>query len=626
MKITEGLLDHIVVQRTRRGMSDATFGGRCSVAGAVVARVRRGGKTVRPFDWTRVGRAERGRFAGRLRGLAAGGPYDVELRIVRKAGKVLDRTSVRDVLVGDVWILGGQSNMQGVGLLSERLRAIPQVRAFYMDDRWGPAEDPIHNLHAAVDQVHVDLAGGVRPAPPTVTGVGPGVAFGQGMFRATGVPQGLIACAHGGTSMAQWDPKLNRLGGCSLYGAMLRRFRKNGSRVAGMVWYQGESDATPEAAPLYTQRMKALVRAMRRHFGDRRLPVVVVQVSRVVSWPWSAEHWNSIQDQQQRLGEVVDNLATVPAIDLSLDDSVHIGGRDQHRLGHRLARAMQVLLHGRRAGKAPIALNSVSVQNRPRDGLADLVVEFTNVEGRLSAGSRAAGFALRDPGPATPFYNIELEANKAIIHTMLPGPDLEAMQVQYGCGCDPYCNIMDAAGRSLPAFAPQAIGRPRALTEFVREFLVSSFLPADGKLRGLEYPGALDMLGLERRAFPDRFCARTEEILKSRGQQGVYYYGCRFECPERMRVRALLGYDGPVKVWADGREVFHDPEGTNPASALDAEAALGALSAGQHELLIALGNNNGNAWGIFLRLQRTDVPLWRIRQGPGAYAMPSVLA
>jgi len=172
-------------------------------------------------------------------------------------------STVEDVLVGDVWILAGQSNMQGVGLLKHRLPPVDAVRAFYMDDRWAPAEDPIHNLDAAVDSVHVELSGGTRPQPARFTGVGPGVAFGQDMFEATGVPQGLIACAHGGTSMEQWDPALKRLGSRSLYGAMLRRFQKNGSRVAGVVWYQGESDANAEAAPHYTRRMKRLVRAMR---------------------------------------------------------------------------------------------------------------------------------------------------------------------------------------------------------------------------------------------------------------------------------------------------------------------------------------------------------------------------
>ena len=72
-------------------------------------------------------------------------------------------------------------------------------------------------MWACVDPVHVDL-GVVRGGPPdTVRGVGPAVAFAQEMFRRTGVPQGILACAHGGTSMSQWDPKLKKLGGKSLY-------------------------------------------------------------------------------------------------------------------------------------------------------------------------------------------------------------------------------------------------------------------------------------------------------------------------------------------------------------------------------------------------------------------------
>ena len=129
--------------------------------------------------------------------------------------------------------------MQGCGLLKDKLKAHPMVRAFYMNDRWAPALDPIHDMWDCVDQVHIDYCGGVRPEKSTVIGVGPGVAFGQRMFALTGVPQGVLACAHGGTSMEQWDPKLKKLGSKSLYGAMMRRFRKNGSRVAGLVWYQG---------------------------------------------------------------------------------------------------------------------------------------------------------------------------------------------------------------------------------------------------------------------------------------------------------------------------------------------------------------------------------------------------
>ena len=59
-------------------------------------------------------------------------------------------------------------------------------------------------------------------------GAGPGVSFANEMFRLTGVPQGLICCAHGGTTMAQWDPKLKKDGDNSLYGAMLNRVKRNG--------------------------------------------------------------------------------------------------------------------------------------------------------------------------------------------------------------------------------------------------------------------------------------------------------------------------------------------------------------------------------------------------------------
>jgi len=56
---------------------------------------------------------------------------------------------------------------------------------------------------------------------------------------------------------------------------MLRRVRKLGQALARVIWYQGCSDAMPDAAPFYTQRMVKLVRAIRRDFGNRRLPLVL---------------------------------------------------------------------------------------------------------------------------------------------------------------------------------------------------------------------------------------------------------------------------------------------------------------------------------------------------------------
>jgi sialate O-acetylesterase len=618
MEIVSGLFEHMVVQRDSRNLSDAEFSGKSAAAGEVVASVKRGGKAVPGFSAKKVGRSARGEFSGRLTGLKAGGPYDITLSIVGAGGESLDSLCVRDVLVGDVWLLGGQSNMEGCGRYEGRAKPDPMVRAFCMDDRWAVAEDPIHNLWNAVDWVHNN---GVRtPKPPRTNFVGPGVAFGQEMLRLTGVPQGVIACGHGGTSMSQWDPALKKLGGSSLYGATVRRFIKNGRRVAGMAWYQGCSDADPVNAPLYTRRMKNLVAASRRDFGDPKLPWVIVQIARVTFDGPPVKPWNSIQELERRLPDVIDNLATVPAIDLDLDDGIHVSGADQQRLGKRMAGAMQSMRAVGNTAPPPITLKSVTVLDN-----GDVEVAYDNVAGELKSGGRAIGFALLDAKNVSRAYRTELKGNLAIIRGA--GTKLEAQELilHYGYGLAPDCNITDAADRSLPVMGPISLGRPQALTPYVPTMSVSRLQPASQKLHELTYPADKAALGLVSRPFGGMFTFVREDIVKAGEQDSVIYLSCTLDCTEPMDLAALLGYDGPTKVWIDGREVLHDPNGINPIVPLAHKVPFQAAP-GKHEFLLALSTNRGQAWGISLRFKRLDVPKATLKQGPSAYVMPTVTA
>ncbi|MCX7805110.1 MAG: sialate O-acetylesterase [Planctomycetota bacterium] len=628
MEITEGLFDNMVLQRNGASVSEAAIHGTCTSEGEVMARVWRRGRILRGFDSRKVGRARHGRFEGLLKGLPAGGPYDIELRIPGRndgrGGEPVESVTVRNVLVGDVWVLGGQSNMQGVGLLSKRLKPVPQVRAFYMTDEWDVAEDPLHTLWCAKDPVHGGDTKVPRKPPPVPTGVGPGVSFGQEMFRLTGIPQGLIACAHGGTSMSQWDPALKDRDGHSLYGAMLRRVRRNGGRVAGVVWYQGCSDATPEAAPYYTDRMVNLIRSMRRDLGDRELPVAAVQIGRVV-WRAASQEvwWNSIQDQQRRLAGRIRRFALVPAVDLPLEDTIHISAEGQHVLGKRLARAMLALLEGREKDARPIGVRRASVERDPVSGKANVVVEFDNVSGRLRCGGRPGGFSLsKGNKPASIVYRTDLEGRKAILRTVLPPHEISSYRVYYGQGHDPYCNVTDDAGRPVPVFGPLFFGRPRALSDYVRKLRTSPILPPEN-METLRYPADMGALRLETREFAGDFCDRHLEI----GPAGacLVYFACRFKCAEAMRLRIHLGYDGPVKMWVDGKEVLYDPAGTNPARPDDALIPVDA-QAGEHEALVALDSNGGRAWGIYLRFERLDVPRRLLERWPPTYAMPEILS
>ena len=172
--------------------------------------------------------------------LATGGPYEVG--------------GAANVFVGDLWVLAGQSNMEGVGDLIDVETPHPLVHSFQSREEWALAEEPLHWLGESPRPIHHTLWGLTMletPAPRDTSrlkGSGLGLTFAKMLADATGVPIGLIPSAHGGTSMQQWEPSRKSMDGDSLYGATLLRVEANGGKVAGILWYQGESDEIGRAS------------------------------------------------------------------------------------------------------------------------------------------------------------------------------------------------------------------------------------------------------------------------------------------------------------------------------------------------------------------------------------------
>lgn len=595
MLIESGLFPHQVLQRAGDGRCDQPIAGTCAAAGPVLATVRCGRRTV--LAGTTVGQARAGRFTARLRCLPAGGPYRIELAV----GGC--RLLIDDVLVGDVWLLAGQSNMQGIGLLAEATsKPHRAVRCHYPDDRWALAVEPLHRLWEAVDAVHHQLGAG----EPRATGAGPGLPFALAMRRRTGVPQGLIACAHGGTFMAQWDAALADQGGASLYGALLRRLRRDGGGCAGLVWYQGENETIGEPWKVYTAAMTAWVAALRRNLRAPHLPVAMVQLGRHVD-AGGQESWNGMQEQQRRLPERIRHLAVVPSIDLALDDPIHIGGRAQAALGERLAEAMQVLRDGPgRDRAAPISVGPIAVEDVRGNGFLSLRVRFAHLRGGLVSAGPALGFSLATPGrtDGDGVARVELEGDSALIHTTRTKVTLPGSLLWYGHGRDSRCTVGDRAGRSLPVFGPLLAMAPEPVSPFLPAAEVA-FAPAQDLATAVP-PG--DGLVWTRRAFPAQFANLRDAIVAHGAGDAVVWWRCRLHCPEAMPVRLRLGYDGPVRVWLDGHSLHHDPAGSNPALVDAHRLPERRLAAGDHAIVIALGTNHGRAWGIFLRAERTRLP------------------
>jgi sialate O-acetylesterase len=237
---------------------------------------------------------------------------------------------------------------------------------------------------------------------------------------------------------------------------MLKRFERNGSKVAGIIWYQGCSDTHDmEVASAYTANMEKFVEAVRKDFKSASLPFIMVQISRKTIPGDDTAMWNSIQDQQRLLPEKIKKLTVVPAIDLDLDDSIHISGPDQHRLGKRLAYATMVVLDAK-SGKKPIAIKNIKRKVCRENGCSDVVISFDNVVGKLCSQDRPTGFTfIKDGQNDLNIYKVTLDKNQVILHAgYMTKEDFADRELYYGHGFNPYCNITDEADRSLPAFGP----------------------------------------------------------------------------------------------------------------------------------------------------------------------------
>jgi sialate O-acetylesterase len=459
LEIKAGLADYQVVQCDADGTAALALSGTAVETGALEARVSAVQKVI--VDWAPVGQAAP-EWSASIPAVPVGGPYRVEVRVVAD-GAAIAADEVLNVLVGDVWVLAGQSNMQGVGNRVNEESPDPRVNTFSMSYEWRVAQEPLHTLPESPDAIHFDPNQGEEERAKQIVywrdghkGTGLGMTFAKEMVRRTGRPVGLIASAHGGTSMQGWDPALKDQGGASLYGSMCKQVTAAGGKVRGVLWYQGESDANAEASVIFPQKFKELIEAMRRDFNNPELPFYYVQLGRVIL-PWDEAAWNSIQATQLRTVSEIPHTAVVPAVDLGLDDGIHISTSGLKTLGHRLANIAEANLFGGKVQAGP----RVATITRVGTGYGlHLRVAFSDVNGALTAAGRPSGFSVSEgaAGEVKPcVYNVEIAPDDPNALLVWVNEFPKDAHLWYGRGIDPYCNISDEAGMALPMFGPMPI-------------------------------------------------------------------------------------------------------------------------------------------------------------------------
>jgi type 1 glutamine amidotransferase len=432
---------------------------------------------------------------GKLLGVPVGGPYTITCR-ARMGDGTTSQGSIGPVFVGDLWVLAGQSNMEGVGDLVDVTPPHPRVMLLGSDAKWQQAEEPLHWLVDSPDPIHsgdpkMRAERSAQTHKTRKKGAGLGLPFAVAMVDSTGVPVGLVACAHGGTSMAQWSPAKKEEGGGSLYGSMLRQVKLAGGKVKGVLWYQGESDAMGGAASAYPRVFSDFIAAVRSDFGQPELPFYYVQIGRFVNGS-DPKGWNTVQDAQRVLVDRVPNTAVISVIDRELDDGIHVGAQGLKLAGQRLAAIALRELFGQVGATTPTfdrvtkgPYNTLAVKFKGVNMGSARPVRMAALGGGGTGGllrgngssladsngiglkpeRHIAGFSIRkDDGTALPliFEACVAKARDTVI-LKLSGPIPEKAALWYGYGLDPYCNLVDGSDMAVPVFGPIALNEVGAV-------------------------------------------------------------------------------------------------------------------------------------------------------------------
>jgi hypothetical protein len=171
----------------------------------------------------------------------------------------------------DIFLLMGQSNMKGRGVMPEEPLRNPQIIMMHKGtDDWFLARHPLHLVGSPTDFSGADNAG-----------VGPGLAFAETLAAVQPKTRiALIPCAVGGSNITQWRK------GRRNYNETIRRAKlaleqgpKGKTRIAGALWLQGESDSTTvEKIQAYRERLAQLIDDLRADTGVPDLPFIACTI------------------------------------------------------------------------------------------------------------------------------------------------------------------------------------------------------------------------------------------------------------------------------------------------------------------------------------------------------------
>ena len=437
--------------------------------------------TVKLQGQTAVATASQGRWMVRLKPLKPGGPFTMTI-----SGE--NTITLTNVLVGEVWLCSGQSNMAFALARATNAQAAiaaagdPQLRLFAVPH--GPADEP-----------KTDVGGTWQESTPETATTFSAVAyfFGRDLRKALKVPVGLIHSSVGGTPAEAWtshltlenDPALKPI--LERYAENVKNFSATGAAekrqaaaekrkaaaakakaegkpapkaaraavdprrassrpsglynamiaplqpyaLAGVIWYQGEANAGRAAE--YQKLFPAMIRNWRQAWIQGDFPFLFVQI---------APHERmtpEIREAQLFTSQTVPHTAMAVITDVGNATDIHPTQKEP--VGARLALAARAVAYHEKLEYSGPVYHSMKVSGH------QAILSFAHAgKGLVAEGGELKGFTVAGEDGNFVAAAAKIEKDKVIVSS----PDVsKPTAVRYGWVNVPDVNLFNQEG--LPA-------------------------------------------------------------------------------------------------------------------------------------------------------------------------------
>ena len=363
--------------------------------------------------------------------MEAAGPLTVTIK-----GK--NTVTVKDVYIGEVWQVAGQSNMD------TRL-------SFYSN-----LADSIKNADVPLMRYFTlrqpgQSSGGQNPwivvSPSTAGNLSAmGYFFGKEILKTTDVAVGLVVTAVGGTTIASWmdpatlsaNPDITNSDRGSMWNAWVAP--AVGYGIKGTIWIQGEQNCNTADAPVYADHFKLLIEGWREAWGQGKFPFYFGQLSSTSGSPSPNEVSNvALVREGQRLALSLPNTAMSVNFDIG-KGNWHYPAKPE--AGRRLALPAKALLYGQDdfVYSGPLYVSKVIDGNKMK-------LLFTHTGGGLVAkNGDLSGFAIAGASGSFVWGTATISGDTVIVSS--PSVD-DPVVVRYGWSNVPVASLFNEEG--LPA-------------------------------------------------------------------------------------------------------------------------------------------------------------------------------